>query len=650
MFKRMNSRMMKSLLVKPVSIKCIASVFGLIIGLSQHSVVHAKEFDVNALVPIIALILEDDTQAVECPSGGFEAELDDNGDLVITPIFNERVGNVIITSQQALEEFAGVTKIDGDLTIITPVQISNEIFEQIDLTPVVDLSPLDSLLEVTGSLFVRTDIANIDGVNCLTSVGGDLNIQGNDSLEGIDGFKSLSSIGESLILIVNDALESVDGFRALEMVGINIQISGNDSLQSVAGLQSLETVGNSLSISNSPALHNLNGFRTLSSVGRDLQILSNTELTRLSGFQSLKSIGNDLSLFENDGLRSITGFQLLESIGFNLSVGNNSNLEGLGSLAALERGGVLGNISIFSNDVFDCGLPVPNFSVATFSSGNAINCPQDLASQTISSSNNESVSILDLGSVSSSITIPAQSGITGVVRSLEVSLDIEHTSVGNLTVTLSNGTTTINLLDGPSLLSANTIGTGITNECIEGSFSAIPVSEIEFSPTGLGEFIRGASEIDEGCTAAGLLLASSPNFGNIFSETDFLVEGPSNFIDSNDIFDSFFSFNPDFVNNVIEALEPLAPVEPANSLVCDSNNISLSLVDDISLLSINTSCISGDTNEAFPFGIYSPLQSLSAFEGSSVNETWTLTITDSESGNVGVLNGWGIVFDIDRGL
>ena len=56
----------------------------------------------------------------------------------------------------------------------------------------------------------------------------------------------------------------------------------------------------------------------------------------------------------------------------------------------------------------------------------------------------------------------------------------------------------------------------------------------------------------------------------------------------------------------------------------------------------------GDSVEAYPLPSYFPLESLAAFQGDDLNGTWTLTVTDSETGDTGVLNGWGIVFNIDR--
>jgi len=85
-----------------------------------------------------------------------------------------------------------------------------------------------------------------------------------------------------------------------------------------------------------------------------------------------------------------------------------------------------------------------------------------------------------------------------------------------------------------------------------------------------------------------------------------------------------------------------------NGEVCSSNDIVVSLLDGALLPPINASCSVDDLSPAFPEPLYSPLEPLSTFEGSDINETWTLTITDSVSGETGTLNSWGIVFGIER--
>ena len=107
---------------------------------------------------------------------------------------------------------------------------------------------------------------------------------------------------------------------------------------------------------------------------------------------------------------------------------------------------------------------------------------------------------------------------------------------------------------------------------------------------------------------------------------------------------AFATFDANCVADILRDLTE----EDGGFQSCSSNNISVRLSDDISLRPLNTSCSANDSAEAFVLPSYAPLESLSAFEGSSAFGAWTLTVTDSEGGNTGVLNSWGIVFNLER--
>ena len=383
-----------------------------------------------------------------------------------------------------------------------------------------------------------------------------------------------------------------------ELEGI-VQIIGSLSVDSASLFQELDfsplaslvqvVGGVTLNTSNT----NVMGFQCLAMVGADLTIVGNNSLTSIDGFQSLESIGFSLNIVDNNSLENISGFESLETIGNNLSLTDNLILENLGSLAQLNRTDIVGDIIITDNAAFDCTDPEPSFLAATFSEGNAANCTEDLLFSSFTISNTDSVLITDSGSITSTVQIPSVSNITGLVGSLLVNLDITHTSVGDLTVTLSNGATTINLLDQPSaLVDEESALAAVASECID-------------EPVG-DDFLNEIVIDDDG------ILQSFSNFNSIDAEC---------------------------------ALDVLSRFE---SQACNSNDIVVSLFDDALLPQINTSCSVDDLSSAFPEPSYFPLGPLSAFQGSDINETWTLTITDSVSGETGTLNSWGVVFDIEQ--
>ena len=107
-------------------------------------------------------------------------------------------------------------------------------------------------------------------------------------------------------------------------------------------------------------------------------------------------------------------------------------------------------------------------------------------------------------------------------------------------------------------------------------------------------------------------------------------------------------FLNDFLSIDTDCLSELLTQSNEDLPLCTSDNISVRLLDSANLLPINSSCAAEDSGPAFSLPAYSPLEALSAFQGSDVNGEWTLTVTDSSSGETGVLNSWSIFFRVDR--
>ena len=415
------------------------------------------------------------------------------------------------------------------------------------------------------------------------------------SQENINDLEDIVRVNGSVIFATQMASQSLDLSPLSSLVEVTGRILLNTGNTRINGFSCLTTVGGDLNIQNNNSLKTINAFPLLESVGGSLSVSINPELERIVGFQSLSSIGRDVNIFTNDELESINSFSLIASIGGSLNIVDNARLLSLGGFGFLSRDNVLGDISIVSNTSFDCANPVPSFSPVTFSSGNTVDCEQDLMPSRFGVRNNQAVMIEDLESVSSSLVLPSEVDLSGTIESLQVTLDITHSAVGDLTVQLSNGTTTINLLDRPTeLVSEDDLSEAIAREC------AVEDFETDF----LSEQIGGDRQVE---------------------------------------FNSFSSID-------IDCAIELALNFNENAVACDSNDIIVQLTDEDALQPINSSCESGvaDSQTAFPLAFYSPLEALSAFDGSDVDVTWTLTVTDSKTGDIGVLNSWGILFDIDR--
>ena len=75
------------------------------------------------------------------------------------------------------------------------------------------------------------DITNLNGLNVLTAIGGDLSICGNNVLTSLTGLDNLDSIGGVLVINNNDALTSLTGLENINAASItNLNIYDNSTL------------------------------------------------------------------------------------------------------------------------------------------------------------------------------------------------------------------------------------------------------------------------------------------------------------------------------------------------------------------------------------------------------------------------------------
>jgi hypothetical protein len=107
-------------------------------------------------------------------------------------ILGTYIGNFNITTQARVAALAGYTSLSENLTI--------------ECESCTDLSEL----------------------SCLTSVGGDLSIGGNDVLTNLDGLSALTSVGGGhLIVINNPIITNLNGLSGITSVGENLSIYYN---------------------------------------------------------------------------------------------------------------------------------------------------------------------------------------------------------------------------------------------------------------------------------------------------------------------------------------------------------------------------------------------------------------------------------------
>ena len=115
-----------------------------------------------------------------------------------------------------------------------------------EIRTIEDLQALSGFTEVTGNLRIEeSNLTSLDGLKCLTSLGGELFIASNDSLTSLKGLENLPSVGGYLSIASNNSLTSLAGLKNLASVGVLI-INDNDSLPSLKGLKNLASVGGRL--------------------------------------------------------------------------------------------------------------------------------------------------------------------------------------------------------------------------------------------------------------------------------------------------------------------------------------------------------------------------------------------------------------------
>ena len=210
------------------------------------------------------------------------------------------------------------------------------------------LGVLSLCTEITGDLVIQSSLSNLDGMEHLTAVGGELVVEHNAQLVNLQGLSGLESVGEDLTIYNNDQLPNLSGLSSLSAVGGEFLIWSNDTLTALDGLTSLVTLDGDLTIRTNPALGDLSGLDSLTSITGDLKIWDNPGLVHLDGLSSLQSVGGGATIQFNGALVDVDGLAGLDSVGAKLYVYNNDalvSLAGFGSLSSVLL------LEIKSNDV-----------------------------------------------------------------------------------------------------------------------------------------------------------------------------------------------------------------------------------------------------------------------------------------------------------
>lgn len=198
-------------------------------------------------------------------------------------------------------------------------------------TTINDISSLSSITTIDGNLIVsNTSLPNLNGLQNLNNVGGNLFLAFNNQLTSVDQLSNLTETA-GINFHFNDALVSLSGLNNITNISGNLRVSYNNSLQNFS-LTNLQSIGGYFEIMSNPALISFDGLNNLSSVDSFVTIAENSQLTSIEGLQGLTHVGGaKVDVYNNPQLTSLQGIQnidltSLEGTDIGLKFTNNPSL------------------------------------------------------------------------------------------------------------------------------------------------------------------------------------------------------------------------------------------------------------------------------------------------------------------------------------
>ncbi len=216
-------------------------------------------------------------------------------------------------------------------------------------------SEIEGNVKITG-----IDITNLNGLDMLTSVGGDLSIGNNYNMISLDGLNSLAYVGGNLNIHDSYTLVDISGLESLGQVGGNFTMHLINHLESLHGLENLQSVEGDFIMENLFDLRSLDGLANLSSVGGDFRIQKADSLYSSAGMQNLDTIGGNIWILGNDNLTDLGFLQSWTSFDGGIWISNNDNLQGLYGLENITY--VSDYVTIYKNKTLKNLLALSNLS------------------------------------------------------------------------------------------------------------------------------------------------------------------------------------------------------------------------------------------------------------------------------------------------
>ena len=233
-------------------------------------------------------------------------------------------GDISFETEQDLIDFqtAGYTKVIGNIIVqynIRTLQKLDNLLTEIDGNLTINCQSLTSLdglynlKKITGNFITwEACITSYEGIDKLTEIGGDFEVNANSSLESFEGLESLETIGGNFKIIDNksslNALSSFKGLSSLKSIGGDFEVKAR-VLESFEGLENLTNIGDKLTIKGCSSLNNIDALKNIES----LNDISITTCSKLYDFCVLKNVVQNMSgtFYVNDNGYNPTKYQLL---------------------------------------------------------------------------------------------------------------------------------------------------------------------------------------------------------------------------------------------------------------------------------------------------------------------------------------------------
>jgi len=264
---------------------------------------------------------------------------------------------IIFNTQYEIDNFA--TNYPGCTEVLGRVIIDRALGSSLT-----NLDALNQITDIQGDLRISNvgTITNLTALNNLTALGGSLIISGNYSLVDLSGLENLTSISGEIEIVNNNSLASLNGLDNLDYNGITyLSIHDNPNLTfcSVAGICGyLANGGASTLYFNAFACDDADdiayscvspppcpepgilfrnqqqiddfplNYPTCTSLSNITIVSAEGEppVTNLNGLSQITSITGDLYIHNTDSLQTLIGLNNLTSIGGYLQIGAYSDL------------------------------------------------------------------------------------------------------------------------------------------------------------------------------------------------------------------------------------------------------------------------------------------------------------------------------------